>query len=82
VACPAERGRNHLSVREEIIHLVKQFPESDVAAVKRMLHGLHLVAEAEEDPLRASLGSCPEDDEPSTEEDLAALAGGRDELAQ
>lgn len=58
-----------MSVREEVIRMVEELPDSDLAVVKRMLQGLLLTNEAEEDPLRAFLENCPEDDEPYTEEE-------------
>lgn len=71
-----------MSVREEVIRMVEELSDSDLAVVKRMLQGLLPAQETEEDPLRAFLESCPEDDEPTTEEDLAAIASGREELAR
>ena len=71
-----------MSVREEVVRLVERIPEGDLDVVKRMLAGLLAGRDGEEDPLRAFLESCPEDDEPTTDEDLAAIRAGREELAR
>ncbi len=58
--------------RRALHTLVDELPEPELPAAKRFLEYLRQAA----DPLRLALDSAPVDDEPLTEEDLAAIREG------
>jgi predicted transcriptional regulator len=58
--------------RQALHTLVDELPEPELPAAKRFLEYLRQAA----DPLRLVLESAPVDDEPLTEEDLAAIREG------
>lgn len=58
--------------RQALHTLVDELPEPELPAAKRFLEYLRQAA----DPLRLALESAPVDDEPLTEEDLAAIGEG------
>ena len=68
-----------MTVKEEVHRLVDELPEDDLFTARRLLRGLTLTRDQQEqDTLVGFLERCPEDDEPTTEEDLAAVERGRD----
>lgn len=72
-----------MSIREEVIRLVEAMPETDLAVARRVLEGIALTSPSRgPESLRAFPESCPEDDEPTTEDDLAAIARGREAFAR
>lgn len=64
--------------RQALHTLVDELPEPEVAAARRFLEYLRQTA----DPLRLALDSAPVDDEPLTEDDLAAIREGFDDRAR
>jgi hypothetical protein len=60
-----------MSERELLRALVDNLPEGEVHAALRFVEYLR---NSEEDPVQWALRDAPPDDEPVTEEDLAALA--------
>jgi len=58
--------------RHALHTLVDELPEPELPAAKRFLEYLRQAA----DPLQVALDSSPVDDEPLTEEDLAAIREG------
>ena len=56
--------------RTELHHLVDELPESEIAVAKRFLAYLRDV----QDPVLQALLEAPEDDEPETEDERAAVA--------
>ncbi|MGH9361707.1 MAG: hypothetical protein ACRD2T_07300 [Thermoanaerobaculia bacterium] len=65
--------------RKELHTLVDELPEAELPEAKRLLESLRRQAE---DPLRAVLDAAPIDDEPITDEDLAAIEEGLAEKAR
>lgn len=63
-----------MTVRDEIDRLVDGLPEDDLIAVQR---SLAYKRSGYSDPLLWVLDTAPEDDEPTTPEDEAALAEAR-----
>jgi predicted transcriptional regulator len=64
----------------QVLHvLVDELPDDDLVAAKRFLEYLRFRSH---DPLRALLDVAPLDDEPVTDEDLAAIREGRAEKAR
>ncbi len=68
-----------MSIKEEVIRLVEGLPESDLLTVRRLLQGLALTRESDEGALRSFLASCPEDDEPETPAERAAVQRAKQE---
>jgi predicted transcriptional regulator len=67
-------------VERQVLHvLVDDLPDDELAAAKRFLEFLR---SRSKDPLRAFLDEAPLDDEPVTEEDLAAIREGFAEKAR
>ncbi len=64
-----------MTAREKIHELVDALPESEMEPV------LDFVVSRSSDPLLRALAAAPEDDEPWTEEDQAALDDSRAEVA-
>jgi predicted transcriptional regulator len=62
--------------RRELHTLVDELPDAELPAAKRFLEYLR---QQVEDPLRVFLNAAPIDDEPVTDEDLAAI---REALAE
>lgn len=58
--------------------LVDELPEPELLAARRYLEYLRQTA----DPLRRALEAAPVDDEPLTDNDLAAIREGREERAK
>lgn len=63
-----------MTTKERLHQLVDQLPESEVATAARLLEALRATA----DPVARLLDSAPIDDEPLTDEDLAAIREGRE----
>lgn len=64
--------------RETLHTLVDELPEPELRPARRFLEYLRLQAA---DPLRAVLDAAPLDDEPVTDDDLAAIREGLEEKA-
>ena len=64
--------------RQALHTLVDELPEPELPAAKRFLEYLRQTA----DPFRLALDSAPVDDEPLTEDDLAAIHEGFDDRAR
>lgn len=58
--------------RQELVDLAMRVPAEEIAAAKHLLEGLL------EDPFSAALRSTDYDDEPVTEDDIAALREARE----
>ena len=67
-----------MTVKEKLYHLVNALPETELVAAERYLEYLAHSA----DPVALALELAPEDDEPLTDEDRAAIAEARAELEQ
>lgn len=65
--------------RQALHTLVDELPEPELAAAKRFLDYLR---QQPSDSLRLALDAAPLDDEPVTEDDLAAIREGFDEQAR
>ena len=61
--------------RDDVHRMVDAVPDEKLAELREALAGLV-------DPVLLAFMEAPEDDEPTTQEDLAALAEGRAELAR
>ena len=59
--------------RQTLHRLVDELPEPELPAARRYLEYLRQTA----DPLRRALEAAPTDDEPLTDDDLAAIRQGR-----
>ena len=59
-----------MSVKTELHRLVDELPETEVLPAKRFLEYLR---DTHDDPVLRSLLQAPEDDEPLTPEDVAAI---------
>jgi len=57
--------------RQALHGLVDDLPDDELVAAKRFLE--YLRSRSKDDPLRALLDQAPVDDEPTTQEDLAAI---------
>ncbi len=66
------------TTRQGLHELVDLLPEEELAAADRYLRYLQLLGT---DPVLRAIAEAPPDDEPVTEEDLAALAEARADLA-
>ncbi len=64
-----------MTTREKAHKLLDELPESEVEPVLEFIVSRHA------DPLLQALADAPEDDEPWTEEDEAAVQESRDEIA-
>lgn len=67
---------NQDETRLRLKELIDELPEGDLHAVKRYIQFLHYL----DDPVAVSLAEAPLDDEPLTDEDIAALAEAREEM--
>lgn len=67
-----------MTVKERLHQLVDALPESETHAAARYLD--YLREKAEETPLMRTLRTAPDDEEPYTEEERAAVAEARAEL--
>lgn len=65
--------------RERLRILVEDLPEREVHAAVRFLEYLHTGAD---DPVAVALRNAPEDDEPLTEEEMAALREAEEDVAE
>lgn len=65
-----------MTVKEKLYHLVNALPETELLAAERYLEYLAHSA----DPVALALELAPEDDEPVTDADRAAMAEARAEL--
>lgn len=65
--------------RERLHDLVEDLPESEVHAALRFVEYLR---HSEDDPVLAALRDAPPDDEPLTEEDVAALEEAWEDVRQ
>lgn len=65
--------------RDRLRALVEGLPEPEIHAALRFMEYLRL---SEDDPVLAALQNAPPDDEPLTEEDVAALEEVYEDLAQ
>jgi hypothetical protein len=65
--------------RERLHVLVEDLPEDEVHAALRFLEYLH---HAEDDPFLRALRNAPPDDEPLTDEDVAALDEAWEDVRQ
>lgn len=64
----------------QVLHvLVDELPDDELVAAKRFLENLRFRSK---DPLRVLLDEAPLDDEPMTDEDLAAIREGLAEKAR
>ncbi len=64
-----------MTTREKVHKLLDELPESEVEPVLEFIVSRHA------DPLLQAIANAPEDDEPWTEEDEAAVQESRDEIA-
>lgn len=64
-----------MTTREKLHHLVDELEEAELAPT------LRLFELRREDPMLQALANAPEDDEPWTDEDEAAVAEGRADIA-
>ena len=67
----------HGDVKQEIITLIDSLPESDLHAVKRYVQYDRDL----QDPFLNALANAPWDNEPLTDEDRAAIADAREDIA-
>ena len=58
--------------RDRLHRLIDELPEQDLSAVEQLLTERHL----DDDTFRRMLAEAPEDDEPLTAEDIAAIEEG------
>ena len=65
-----------MTTRQDLHQLVDELPESAVAEAARLLTALR----ADEDPLLKAFMEAPIDDEPLTEEEIAAIEEGREDV--
>ena len=68
-----------MGVRDRLHNLVDRLPESEVPAAERYLQFLQL---AGTDPVLHALLTAPEDDEPETAKERAAVAEARQEIKE
>jgi hypothetical protein len=66
-----------MTTKSRLHHLVDELSESEVAAAERYLEYLRLVGR---DPVLHALLTAPEDDEPETDTERAAVAEGAEDL--
>lgn len=67
---------NQDQTRLRLKELIDELPEGDLHAVKRYIQFLHYL----DDPVAVSLAEAPLDDEPLTDEDIAALEEAREDI--
>ncbi|MBW3629314.1 MAG: hypothetical protein KY464_08460 [Gemmatimonadetes bacterium] len=65
------------TVKQQLHALIDLLPESEMETARRVLEGLHATAASQ----RYTLEDAPVDDEPETEEERAAVAEARADLA-
>jgi len=66
-----------MTSKEELHRLVDELPESELHGAKRFLEYLRNMG----DPMMQALMEAPEDDEPETEEERAAVAEAYEDIA-
>ena len=71
-------GKEPMTAKEKIHELVDALPERELETAVRVLEGLAALALS--DPVAQALAQAPEDDEPVSEEEEAAVAEARAEL--
>lgn len=69
-----------MATKERIHRLVDALPEEELKTAERMLEGLAALALS--DPVARALALAPEDDEPVTEEEAAAIEEGERDVAE
>ena len=67
---------NQDQTRLRLKELIDELPEGDLHAVKRYIQFLHYL----DDPVAVSLAEAPLDDEPLTDEDIAALEEAEEDI--
>lgn len=67
-----------MTTKERLHHLVDDLPESALVDAERLLEGLL----PSEDPLLKAFMEAPEDDEPLTPEEIAAIEEGKSDVAR
>lgn len=67
---------NPQEIRKRIHQLVDRLPEEDLPAARRVLEGLQALG----DPLLRALLEAPEEDEPISEEERAALREAEEDV--
>jgi CO dehydrogenase/acetyl-CoA synthase beta subunit len=65
-----------MTIKEELHRLVDELPESESHAAKRFLEYLRNMG----DPVLRAMLEAPEDDEPETEEERAAVAEAQEDF--
>ena len=68
-----------MTTKDRLHHLIERLGVDDLPIAERLLEGLLISAET--DPVLRALLTAPEDDEPLTDDDIAALRQGRDDHA-
>ena len=68
-----------MTIKEELHRLIDELPASEARTARRFLEYLRNVGS---DPLLRALMEAPEDDEPETEEERAAVQEAREQLAR
>jgi len=66
-----------MATKVDLHQLVDQLPDDEVTAAKRFLEYLR---DTHDDPVLRSLIEAPEDDEPLTAEDIAAIEEGKADI--
>ena len=66
-----------MTTREHLHELIDALPEQELPVVERLLQAVR----AGEDPVLRALLEAPEDDEPPTEQELAAVRRARQDIA-
>ena len=67
---------NQDETRLRLKELIDELPEGDLHAVKRYIQFLHYL----DDPFAVSMAEAPLDDEPLTDEDIAALEEAEEDI--
>ncbi len=67
-----------MQTRDRLHQLIDDLPEADLPAIERFLNGWG----ASDDSLLRALANAPEDDEPLTPDDEAAIDEGMDAIAR
>lgn len=67
-----------MTTKERLHQLIEELPESETDTVARYLEAMRTAAG---DPVMLALLTAPEDDEPLTDEDVAALREAREDYA-
>lgn len=70
-------NQDETGLRIKLKELIDVLPEGDLYAVKRYVQFLHYL----DDPVAVSLAEAPLDDEPLTDEDIAAIKEAKEDMA-